>query len=304
VPSSPSRPTPQAPEELVLPTRDLRLAGQAWGAADGEPVLALHGWLDNAASFAPLAPLLHRVRLVALDLPGHGHSTHRPGGVPYHFIDFVADVVAAADALGWERFALLGHSLGAAVASFVAAAVPERVTRLALIEGLGPITTDATDTPRQLAQSLRQWRRLAHKRLPVYTDLQQAAQARAAAGPIALPAATTLAARGTRPVAGGLTWRSDPRLTIKSPAYLTEAQVLAVLEHIRAPVVLVWAQAGLRRDRPGLRERCRHVARLRVVELPGGHHLHMEAPEAVARVLAPFLAGADPESAPGQTPSN
>ena len=52
------------------------LAGLQW-PGEGEPVLALHGWLDNAASFQPLAePLGHP--LVALDFAGHGHSEHRP----------------------------------------------------------------------------------------------------------------------------------------------------------------------------------------------------------------------------------
>ena len=68
-------------EELELPTPYLRLTARAWGPTDGVPVLALHGWLDNAASFDALAPQLPETRLVALDLPGHGGSEPRPPGV-------------------------------------------------------------------------------------------------------------------------------------------------------------------------------------------------------------------------------
>ena len=58
--------------EIQLDTRQGRLAALGWRQAGLPRVLALHGWLDNAASFAPLAPLLHGLDLVALDLPGHG----------------------------------------------------------------------------------------------------------------------------------------------------------------------------------------------------------------------------------------
>ncbi|MFO1351740.1 MAG: hypothetical protein U1F68_14145 [Gammaproteobacteria bacterium] len=47
-----------APQEIILSTRALKLAARAYGSIDDTPLLALHGWLDNAASFAGLAPLL------------------------------------------------------------------------------------------------------------------------------------------------------------------------------------------------------------------------------------------------------
>ena len=59
-----------------------RLAALAWGEPSAPTWLALHGWLDNAASFSRLAPLLCTrlgVRIVALDFSGHGHSLHGAG---------------------------------------------------------------------------------------------------------------------------------------------------------------------------------------------------------------------------------
>jgi pimeloyl-ACP methyl ester carboxylesterase len=134
-----------AGREAALEARHLRLACRLWGPPDGEPTLALHGWLDNAASFDLLAPLLPRLRICALDLPGHGRSQHRPAGVVYHFVDYVADVLAAADALGWSRFILMGHSLGAGIATLVSAIAPERVSKAVLIEGLGPQASPGGD---------------------------------------------------------------------------------------------------------------------------------------------------------------
>src|SRR5580765_8467017 len=90
--------------------------------ANAPRVLALHGWLDNAASFVPMAKHLDGIELVAVDLPGHGHSVHLPPGSIYTFEMAVHHVLDIADALGWERFSLLGHSMGAGIASLVAAA--------------------------------------------------------------------------------------------------------------------------------------------------------------------------------------
>ncbi|HAS30592.1 MAG TPA: alpha/beta hydrolase, partial [Alcanivorax sp.] len=110
MPANPSR----TPVERRFRAYGQELAGLQW-PGEGEPVLALHGWLDNAASFQPLAePLGHP--LVALDFAGHGHSEHRPRHQATHYVDHVRDVLAVADQLGWDRFVLVGHSMGAGVA--------------------------------------------------------------------------------------------------------------------------------------------------------------------------------------------
>jgi len=278
------------PQERVLETPRIALAARLWGPAEGTRVLALHGWLDNAASFDGIGPRLPGVRLAALDLPGHGRSGHRPGGVPYHFVDYVQDALAAADALGWERFSLLGHSLGAAIASVAAGAVPERIVRLALVEGLGPLAGDPDDAPAQLAASVREAGALAAKRKPVYPDLAAAVRARAEAGHVGEEAARVLCARGVEPVEGGVGWRADARLRVRSPAYLTEPQVRAFLEAIRAPTLLVVAGSGNLVGRAHMPARYAAVRGLERREIPGGHHLHLERPHACAALLAPFLA--------------
>src|SRR5690606_31937171 len=82
-----ARPAPGPPAltmrefELEIPLGTIR--GLRWGEPGMPRVLALHGWLDNAASFVPLAPLLPGLDLVAPDLPGHGRSTHLPPGTDY-----------------------------------------------------------------------------------------------------------------------------------------------------------------------------------------------------------------------------
>lgn len=277
------------PEEFSLEVRGLRLAARAHGAADGTPVLALHGWLDNAASFDVLAPRLGGRRIVALDLPGHGHSAHRPPGEHYHVVDYVGDVVAAADALEWPRFSLLGHSLGGSVAALVAAALPERINRLALIDALGPLAEAPANAPRRLAQAMPRPNtdRAPRRR---YADIGEAVAARRAAGPLSEAAARRLVERGTIADAEGIRWRSDPRLRQSTPYRLTEEQVLAYLTAIEAPTLLIAAADGyLPSESATLARRLTALSDARVHRLPGHHHLHLDDPAPTANLLDAFF---------------
>lgn len=263
-----SRPVEEV--RLVLP--HIELAAHLYGPEDGQPVIALHGWLDNANSFARLAPRLEGLRIVALDLAGHGHSGHRPAGAGYSLPDYVFDVLQAAEQLGWQRFSLLGHSLGAIISVFLAAALPERIERLALIDGLMPPTGEADAAPQQLGKALQAHLRLPGKPKPVYQDQQQAVRARMS-GAIAVTqeAAQLLAQRGLMRVPGGYTWRSDNRLTLPSGLRITEQQAMAFAEAIRCPTHLVVASQGLLARHQDLLEKLP----LDVTRLAGGHHLHL-----------------------------
>ncbi|PSJ47552.1 alpha/beta hydrolase [Zobellella endophytica] len=253
-----------------------RLAVMEWGDPRGVPLVALHGWLDNAASFTLLARLLPEVRLIAIDLAGHGLSDHRPAGQPYYIWDNVAEVQALLDTLGLARVALLGHSMGAGVASLFAGAFPERVSQLFLLDGLAPLDYPADELPAQMAQALLKSGRLQRRALRPYASVEQAVRARMGGRwPVSREAATWLLARGLREEAGGWYWRSDLALTQPSVVRLCEAQIAAFLRRLTMPVLLVMAESGigLARVEPlsGL------VPQLELKLLAGGHHLHLEA---------------------------
>jgi pimeloyl-ACP methyl ester carboxylesterase len=266
----------------------LRLAALEW-PGQGLPVIALHGWLDNAASFMPLAPHLEGIHLLALDLPGHGHSQHLPPAAGYHLADNCRWVVALADAMGWQRFALLGHSMGAAAATITAAAAPQRITGLALVDGLGPLAF----TPEQEVARLRQLfsAQPARPHRP-FADRGTAVRVRQQLGrfPIASEAARLIIERGMIAVDGGFAWRHDPRLKGPNTHYYDEAQAEGVLRGIEAETLLISADSGSFRGWQGLARRKQCVARLEHVVLPGGHHLHMESPQAVAAILNRYFA--------------
>ena len=233
-------------EEVRLSLPHIELAAHLYGPADGEPVIALHGWLDNAASFARLAPKLPGLRIVALDFAGHGHSDHRPAGGSYAIWDYAHDVLQVAEQFGWQRFSLLGHSMGAIVSVLLAGAMPERVKRLALIDGLIPYTGEADSAPQKLGEALKAQLALAGKSKPVYAEFSRAVEARMrGVGAVSREAAELLAQRGLMPVPGGYTWRTDSRLTLPSPIRLTYAHAMAFAQCLQCPASLVLAEQGM-----------------------------------------------------------
>ena len=264
----------------------------------GVRVLALHGWLDNAASFVPLAPLLEGIDLVVPDLPGHGRSAHLAPGADYSFAGALHAVLDIADALGWGRFALLGHSMGAGIGSLVAAGCPQRIERFVAIEALGALAETPERTVARLREAVAATRALRDKRLRVFPDIASAVRARMQANALSEPVARLLVERGIVPApadanASGYVWSSDPRLTLPTMLRTTEAQVANLVEGIQCPTRVIYADPAqpylpdpLRRERAALLPH----GDMRV--LPGGHHLHMEDPRAVADAIGDFFVAA------------
>ncbi len=265
------------------------LTGLRWGSDSDTPVLALHGWLDNASSFAPLAAHLAGFQLLALDLPGHGHSQHRPPGMRYHLMDYVPAVLEAAEALGFESGLIMGHSLGGAIAGLVAIAAPERVKAMILIEALGPLSESETKLPGRLRNSVAGYARAQTRSSPVYPDIGALVATRARIGAMHEASARLLIERNVREEGDGYRWRSDPRLRLDSPVFLTEPQVLACLKAIEKPTQVLLGNAGLLAERDTLGPRLEALDSNDVRWFDGTHHLHMDQPEVIANAAREFL---------------
>lgn len=279
----------QLVEEIVLQTNHLRLTAKKWGPDGGTPVLALHGWLDNANTFDRLVPLLPELNLVSLDLPGHGKSDHRPAGMRYHYTDYLDDVMAAADTLGWKQFTLLGHSMGAGIGCLAASAYPDRVTKMVLIEGMGAVTDELKDVPELLRKSVESMKAPPLKKTVAYHDMEVLVRARAAAGNLTRESAEILVRRAIKRNGDGYGWRSDQRLKRPYPQYFTNEVMLAFLRGITAPVMLITADGGTLRKRPYFESRCKAIKNLQIAPLAGHHHLHLDNPAPVAEVITDFL---------------
>ncbi|XP_010708516.1 serine hydrolase-like protein 2 isoform X1 [Meleagris gallopavo] len=291
--------------EVKFPVPWGHVAAKAWGPPEGHPVLCLHGWLDNANTFDRLIPLLPRdCQYVAMDFSGHGLSSHRPAGSPYHFLDYVSDVRRVAAALRWRRFTLMGHSMGGSVAGMFAFIYPEMVDKLILLENLGFLLAPE-DTEAWLKS-----KRLAIDRLLSLEAKQQAPKARSpeaalqrlleANRHLTAEGGAILLQRGATETPTGLVYNRDMRVRTQSREYLTVEQCVKLLQKIKDRVLIILAQDGLliphkleSRNQfvKSLREAFEHTLKedIQLVEVPGSHFVHLNEPEVVSGIISNFL---------------
>lgn len=296
---SPKAAAEVTPEEVTWPLENIELAGLRWSDKEAQgdscPILMLHGWLDNSLTFAHLAPELPRGRDVyAVDLAGHGHSGHRAEGQSYLLMDYVADLAELIeryfDHAPDHKVDLIGHSLGGIVCVLYAAAFPEHVRNLVMIDSIGPISRPPEDTIPQLRRAIRK-RMTGSGKSVVYSDPQTAAKAREGGlSPLSPEAAMTLIPRNMKAVDGGFVWRTDPRLRHPSMMMLEESQVLASLRKVRTRTLFIRAEHGLLSSRKGWEPRLDAIPRMETVTVPGGHHCHFDGDiEPVSQAIREFI---------------
>jgi pimeloyl-ACP methyl ester carboxylesterase len=262
---------------LRFTVNGMNFAAQEWGDSTQLPVLALHGWLDNAASFFALAPRLKNLHIVALDMAGHGQSEHRPGQMAYTPWDDINDILAVADHFGWERFVLLGHSRGAIIGTLAAGTFPERFIALGLVEGLLPEPARAEEAPKQLASAIQGLRVQQRKSPSIYPDMSIAIKARERGMfPLGHAAAKALTERGVVAQAGGVSWSTDPRLLAPSMIKLSREHLHAFVNQVSAPIKLLLAHDGLPKLYANYLHEVEQFPQVDYEVLSGGHHLHME----------------------------
>ena len=279
------------PVERQFALPGLKLRALEWGAPGGLPVLALHGWLDNAGSFDLLAPLLPACHLFAVEAAGHGQSDPRSPDAGYNLWQDVGDILEIADALGWQRFNLLGHSRGGAIAMLFAATFPERVDRLMLLEGGLPIVGDAADAPANLERVISRTRELRNRGGRTFESREQAIAERVDGfSPVTPAAAEILARRSLLAVPGGWQWQADQRLKAGSELRLTPELVRAFVARVSASVLCIMAGQSPFADLAIYTEALAKFARIELMRIEGRHHFHLEgAAPAIARELNRFL---------------
>lgn len=261
--------------EFKLPS-GLTLAG--WCAATqlpSQPVLCLHGWLDNANSFLPLASALPELPLLALDLAGHGHSSHRSADAHYYLFDYVADIATLCRQQGWKQLIIIGHSMGGMIATVLAASFPELVSKLVLVDSLGLMTTTPAETAIQLRKAVISRLQSHQKQKPQYATQAEAATARQQQSDFDLATAMLLTERGCEPTAAGFSWRADVKLREVSAFRMSDAQARAVIRNLQCPVLALMSALSPSEILHATQQFQFDYPQLELVQCPGGHHLHM-----------------------------
>jgi len=225
-----------------------------------------------------------------LTFPATGAARICPGG-EYTLHGALHTVLDVADAMRLERFSLLGHSMGAGITSLLAAACPQRVERIVLIDGLA-IPENPERTLARMRESVAATRSRSASPLRVFPDLDTPIQARMQANALDAGSARLLVERGVREVSGGYVWSSDPRLMLPSFRYMTLAQIEVMMAGIECPARVIFSESATplfpRAQKLALAKLIPHSE---VFELPGIHHLHMQHPAEVGALAGGFLRG-------------
>uniref|UniRef100_UPI0037E79003 serine hydrolase-like protein n=1 Tax=Semicossyphus pulcher TaxID=241346 RepID=UPI0037E79003 len=290
-----------ATEELSVAVPWGEIRGRVWGPKHGYPVLCLHGWADNCGSFNTLIPLLPKeCRYVAVDLAGHGLSSHRPLGVFYCSASYVGDVSRIVDALQLKRFSIIAHSMGGDIAAMFTALYPEMVDALVLLDSYGFLPTNSAEVSQVMRQgmdALLQFEKKTEDKTRVYTYEKAAERLMTANPTLSEQSVYILLERGLTPVEGGFVFSRDIRVNFKNITRFSLEQSLEMLSKIQASVLLVLARGGSDRilSEPAqdkftstLLQRFREENHS-VVTVTGDHHVHLNTPEIVAPFVSDLL---------------
>jgi len=283
------------PKESFVTANQLEHHLLTWDGGDKATVLCLHGFLDSAWGFAPLAPALAErgYKVVAADMRGHGDTDRVGTGSSYMFFDYIFDVKELVDQLAAPRLFLVGHSMGSAVAALYTGAFPDRVERLALLEGLAMPDRAAEDCPGLVATWIEQVER-ARKRTPrVYPDVAAAADAIVRNDPLCpREVALMLAVHGTRTVEGGRAFKHDPVHFAPNPYPYRHELIEPFWDAIRCKALILYGAKTEMTQPAEIEARLAHFKTARRATIPDAAHMMIRhQPAAVAKELLELFEG-------------
>jgi pimeloyl-ACP methyl ester carboxylesterase len=278
--------------EEYLTTDEINIAFLKMGDPTKPPLLLLHGYLDLAHAWLPVAErLVEDFHIVAPHFRGHGDSDWA-GGFAYMMPHYLYDIACLVKHLGWRSFHLAGHSMGANCASLYAGAYPKQVETLTLLEGFGTPFWSPEQAPEKLIDHIEA-RQQGADRHAGYESLERVVQKLQQITPHAAPAwLQRLAAYATKKAPDGRWyWKHDPALRLPNPVMYLQSQFIAFWRRITCPTVQVLGKESIYLpflDAPSF-QAIPHLQSTLIEK--AGHGLHQEQPDAIAELLCAFTQG-------------
>ncbi len=268
-----------------------------WGEPAGEPLVLIHGFLDQASSWRPFVRSLQKktgqdIWIVAPDCRGHGDSDWVGRGGYYHFPDYVFDLDCIIHALGVERFNLIGHSMGGTISLLYAGAFPQKIRQLVLVEGIGPLGMNFSDAPPRMEKWITELHDRGRNHFRQYTSAEAGAKQLQQTNPrLSRAQALDLAHSGMKQTpAGKWVWKFDPLHRTAAPQPFYSAQAIEFLRRIQCPVLIVDGKQSRHTQRPDKQQRLELVRDKQFAEIDdAGHMVHQDNPGGLGDVILQFL---------------
>ena len=283
------------PESLFIDSNGLKLHVNCWGDPGKPPLILLHGMRDHSRSWDWIAQeLATDYRIFAPDLRGHGNSSWAISGA-YSLANFVLDLEVVSLALGLDRFAIVGHSFGGAIALRYASIFPDKVIRLAGIECAElPLLREQRESPKSYPLRLREWvglelhrRSRSHRYYATLADAEE--RMRSENQDLSAETVAHLARHGVIAAGDGrLRWKFDNAARLRVPDDADGLELDQMLDAIACPVMLAYGTASWVPIPP--QQRLDRISQLSLIEFPGASHwLHHTSREAFTAAVRTFL---------------
>ncbi|KAF5299411.1 hypothetical protein FQA39_LY11557 [Lamprigera yunnana] len=275
--------------------------GKWWGSKEVQPILALHGWQDNAGTFDTLAPLLkeQNISILAIDLPGHGFSTHYSKGQYYYlFWDGVICLRRIVKYFNWTKITIMGHSLGGGIGFLYAAVFPDEVHKYIALDIPAPPTKNHKLKLGETIDRFLKYENLdpSQNSKGDYEEMLGTVED-AYKDNLTRTSCEIMLKRGLQPVEknGSLfTFTRDVRLKVAALSLFSLDQVYDYASRITCEVLNIKANSGIFPNEDEYYDSVidkmkASASKVEYHQVPGTHHVHLNYPDVVSEIIINFI---------------
>jgi pimeloyl-ACP methyl ester carboxylesterase len=280
------------PESRFYQSQGLRLHYADWGNEAAPPLILIHGGADQCRSWDGVAQALQpHFHVMAPDMRGHGDSEWAKAS-SYSLSDYVYDLTRLIRSAALAHVpAIVAHSMGGMIGLAYAGTFPDRVSRLAVLDGMFLPGAPAKPIDQQMAEWIAQLDKLAERKVRSFRSIAEAAERILQRNTrLTQEQALHLATHGVRKNAdGSLSWKFDPYQGARAPYRLSADHYAALWSRVTCPTLLLRGSESFLPD-PAASGLLAHIGQADLRTITGaGHWLHHDKLDDVLLALRSFL---------------